>query len=280
MDDSNPHFARLAALRASHEPRTLRFGGIDWRYLAAGTGEPVLLLPGALRRADSVFDSILDLEGSHRVLAVEYPLAPTMSDLLAGIREVLRHESVDRTAVIGRSFGGIVAQCLVRACPEVVSRIALCHTTAPSGKEAAKNTRTVRRMLKLMPRSLATQVVLRQLDVTLTTGAALESAAFWRWYLADLASSGFGKPQIINHLDLGVDALERHPFAAGDLEGWPGKVLLVLAEDDPATPSSSREEIARLYPTATLRLFADGGHNAAHRHPEEYRAAIEAFLSA
>jgi pimeloyl-ACP methyl ester carboxylesterase len=280
IDPSNPYYRKLLSLRETHQLETHEAGGLTWRYLASGSGEAVLLLPGGLRRADSVFDSILDLEGSRRVVAVELPLAPGMAELLAGIRDILRRESIEKTAVIGRSFGGMVAQCFVRAYPELVTRLVLCHTTAPAGEQATKGVRQARRIFRLMPAGLAARIMIRQLETILTTGATEESAAFWRWYLAELGASGLGKQEVLNRLELGMDALERYPFSPDDLEDWPGRVLLVLAEDDPAVPPSSREQLVGTYPRAELKLFSDGGHSAAHRHPEEYRKTIEEFLSA
>jgi pimeloyl-ACP methyl ester carboxylesterase len=67
-------------------------------------------------------------------------------------------------------------------------------------------------------------------------------------------------------------------FAPGDLDGWPGRLLLLLGDDDPATPAPVRERMQALYPTAQVHLFEGAGHATGILRREEYLAAMEAFL--
>jgi pimeloyl-ACP methyl ester carboxylesterase len=69
-------------------------------------------------------------------------------------------------------------------------------------------------------------------------------------------------------------------FTAQDLAGWPGKVLLVLAEDDPASPDRVRSALQVLYPQAALHLFRGTGHTAGVTNQEEYQAVMDKFLRA
>ena len=67
-------------------------------------------------------------------------------------------------------------------------------------------------------------------------------------------------------------------YTSQDLADWPGKVLLVLADDDPSTPEPVRTEISALYPEARLHLFHGTGHGTSVLKEEEYQAVIGGFL--
>jgi pimeloyl-ACP methyl ester carboxylesterase len=68
------------------------------------------------------------------------------------------------------------------------------------------------------------------------------------------------------------------PFAAEDLAGWPGRILLVLAEDDPASPEKVRSRFKDLYPKAEWKLFQGTGHATSVTNQDEYQAVMDAFL--
>ncbi len=67
-------------------------------------------------------------------------------------------------------------------------------------------------------------------------------------------------------------------FAPQDLAGWPGKTLLMMADDDPATPRPVREAMRVLYPRAQIHLFHGTGHTASLFRQEEYFAALDGFI--
>ena len=76
-------------------------------------------------------------------------------------------------------------------------------------------------------------------------------------------------------VDLGTNYL----FTPEDLRAWSGPILLLLGEDDPATPPPARQALAAMYPQALVRTFSGAGHLTAILKQEEYLAAIDGFLS-
>jgi pimeloyl-ACP methyl ester carboxylesterase len=74
---------------------------------------------------------------------------------------------------------------------------------------------------------------------------------------------------------------DRHScFSYGDLDGWPGEVLILEAERDTTFPDWERQALRKLYPAAQVRVFRGGGHAASLDRRDEYIAAIRAFLAA
>jgi pimeloyl-ACP methyl ester carboxylesterase len=88
------------------------------------------------------------------------------------------------------------------------------------------------------------------------------------------------KAQLIGLMQCTADVGANYRFTPQDLAGWPGRVLLLMAEDDPATPEPLRQAMRAMYPQAQARLFSGSGHLTAVLQQEEYFAATDEFLSA
>ncbi|HWN32688.1 MAG TPA: alpha/beta fold hydrolase [Pseudonocardia sp.] len=107
-------------------------GRIQARVLVAGTGDPVLFLHGA---GGLIWDPFLEaLAAGHTVYAVEHPGAadtdaldqlPGIWELVLFYDEVLDALGLDTVAVVGHSFGGMVAAELAANSPRRVSRLVL-----------------------------------------------------------------------------------------------------------------------------------------------------------
>jgi 3-oxoadipate enol-lactonase len=119
---------------------TVRIGEIDVYFEVAGDGPPVLFIGGTggdLRNKPNVFDGPLakaytvasfDQRGLGRSSKPDAPA--TMADYGADAAGILDHLGWSAVAVIGVSFGGMVAQELAIARPDLVSRLVLCCTSS------------------------------------------------------------------------------------------------------------------------------------------------------
>jgi pimeloyl-ACP methyl ester carboxylesterase len=106
-------------------------GRVQARVLVAGQGDPVLCLHGA---GGLIWDPLLEaLTAGHTVYAVEHPGAdgeslehlPGMWELALFYDEVLDGLDLDRVAVVGHSFGGMVGAELAANSPRRVSKLVL-----------------------------------------------------------------------------------------------------------------------------------------------------------
>jgi pimeloyl-ACP methyl ester carboxylesterase len=107
-------------------------GRVQARVLVAGQGEPVLFLHGA---GGLLWDPFLEaLAEGHTVYAVEHPggadsealeQLPGIWELVLFYDEILDELGLERVAVVGHSFGGMVGAELAANSPRRVSRLAL-----------------------------------------------------------------------------------------------------------------------------------------------------------
>jgi pimeloyl-ACP methyl ester carboxylesterase len=258
----------LAEFRAGHEPLSLTHRGVEWRYYAGGSGDRVLLrLSGALGLAEFSFQQIRLFERQFRVITPDYPPVSSLAQMTDGLLAILDVEGVGRAEVSGGSFGGLLAQALVRQAPERVASLVLSHTGAPDGKRRGVATAIVAAMPMRLLRGLLKARLGKTLDAADT---------FWRRYF-DRAIDQMPKADIVSRVRLQAEFGAR-TWGPDDLASWPGRVLLIEGEDDPLFPPAARARLRALYPSAQVHRFQGTGHAAAVLKPEEYAAAVTRFL--
>ena len=260
----------LAEFRASHAPHRLRHRGVDWQYFAGGRGGQVLLrLSGALGLAEFSFQQIRLFEPRFRVITPDYPPVRSLGEMSDGLVAILDAQGVERAHVIGGSFGGLVAQILVRRAPERVASLVLSHTGAPDGRRRGVATAIVAALPQPLLRGLLKARLGRTLDGADT---------FWRRYF-DRAIGEMTKRDILSRVRLQAEFGAQAGWGPDDLARWPGRVLLIEGDDDPLFPAAARAQLRALYPTAAVHRFQGTGHAAAVLRPQEYADVVTRFIS-
>jgi pimeloyl-ACP methyl ester carboxylesterase len=178
--------------------------------------------------------------------------------------------------LMGGSYGGWIAQSLVREHPDRVRKLVLSAIGPPN----PENSRQLAKMLPLM-RIMPTFVLKGMLSKSfsrLDTTQPQDPNMLLLWALAKEALYfHIGKADILALMTRLVDQTDHYTFTPGDLKDWPGQVLLLFGSDDPASPPEKREAMKALYPQAQVVVF-QGQHAIALTHQDEYFAAIDGFL--
>jgi pimeloyl-ACP methyl ester carboxylesterase len=267
---------QFQAFRRDFPYKDLSLDGQTWSYLAGGRGDPpVLLLSGALTIPDISWGTIAGLAARRRVIVPAYPPVRTMDALADGIAALLRSEGVERADVIGGSYGGFVAQVFVRRYPQMTRSLVLSHTGPPYPETAAR-VRRFARLLPWMPMGWVRRLM-RRVFQSMMPERSEQTACLLAIY-DELIDYALDKQDVIGILERTADFSVRS-FAPGDLSGWPGKVLLVFGEDDPATPPEVRRRLESIYPECRVQLFEGTGHTTSVTRQGEYLAVIDRFLS-
>lgn len=267
---------QLSRFRAAHPVKHAAVAGADWEYIVCGRGtETLLILPGLLGIGEMSFNHILAFESEHRVIAPTYPFAATtMPQLLEGIAGILDVEAIDRAHILGGSYGGMLAQCFVRRHPDKVSRLILSHTGGPNPERAKKNKRFMS-VLRWLPTGVL-RVMLR-----LATRQSLQDApaqrAFWEAY-SDEMIARLTKSDLIARYQIAVDFDARSGFTPSDLQGWPGRILILEGDNDPIAEAPEREALKVFHPQAQVYTFHGTGHIASIAKLDEYVSVIKRFL--
>lgn len=262
---------RLSEFRSSFSRETLGHGGYSWSYWSGGgPGDAVLWLTGALGVGEFAFLHALEIGINFRVLIPDYPAVSGLTGMADGLAAVLDAERLGAVHVIGGSFGGMVAQHFVRRFPERVRSLVLSHTTGPNPSYFRAG--LMRTVSLLVPERPYRALFRRRLR-----GSFLGADPFWVGYF-DSTLERLTKRDLASRVSIASEFLQSH-LGPGDLEGWPGRVLIMSGEDDPLMPQASHAALKRLYPTASTHTFSGMGHSAAILEPEEYIDVIRQYLA-
>ena len=243
-------------------------------YEAAGAGPSLVFLHGVGSSAHTWDSQIRAFARRFRCLApdmrgyarstVDDAATISMTRFALDVAALIEAENGGAAHVCGLSMGGIVAQHLRRARPELVRSLVLADTWANHPKAAAGQTDRLRaidegsmpelaaaRMPAVYGPDASPELVQRGIDVFASLDKAAYRAAsadLWIQDVRDIAES------------ITVPA------------------LVVVGEHDAITPPSLSQELAALIPAARLAVIPRAGHLTNEENPDEFNAVLKGFL--
>lgn len=266
---------QFATFQRDYPYRETFCDGRRWRYRVGGTpgGPPVLVLAGATMVPDPLFVIIADLGQRYRVIAPAYPPATHIDELVDGVVAVLDAEHVTTAHVVGSSFGGYLAQCLVRAHPDRVDKLVLAQTGVRHFAGPGAIT-VLRWLLELAPTRAVKAFMWRTWQALLVDLG--DDAPFWTALLRDILDHQLAKPQLLAVMAAMADFTAHHRPLPGQMPA--GQPVLVLASEHDRAFARQAAEMRAVYPDATFHTLVGAGHGAVFTHTDAYIAQIQGFL--
>ncbi len=224
---------------------------------------------------------IAELEASYRIVNIDAPghgrssrtSAPyTMDDSTDAAIAVLDALAIDRCAWIGLSWGGMIGMRLGLRIPERLAGLALFDTNA--GAESRRKLPSYLVMAAIARRFGAVPALLdRIVPIYLskhTRATQPELVQRFREHIASMDPKSVGHAVdavIFRRLDIRERLREIHV-----------PTLVVVGDDDVATPPERAEVIAAAIHGAALRRIAKGGHLSAWEQPAAALRHLEPWL--
>lgn len=237
-----------------------------------------MILPGALLDASTAL--VARLGTWRRVHPVHYSTATAMTGLVDDVAAQLAAVGITRADVLGSSYGGWVAQCLVRRHPRLVRHLILVHTFALRATDA-KRFRIGLALWRVMPIAVMRKLgvlrvrrLLRPIQQSLPEEHATLEAAL----VAEIDSPATIEQLHRQNLCM-LESCTAFPVAPGDLARHDGRILVVESDDDPAIRPRDRAHLREMYPRAEVRTFHGTGHVTARAAPDAFAVAVESFLA-
>ncbi|MGE5517762.1 MAG: alpha/beta fold hydrolase [Bacteroidota bacterium] len=210
----------------------------------------------------------------HQVAAVA-PLAQslvadlTQDDSLAAMAERVLAAAPERFALAGLSMGGYVALEIMRRAPERVERLALLDTTArPDAPEQIQRRKDAVALAqaggfeKIMPTMLPLLVHPDHLALERVGGVAKDMARA-------VGADAFARQQ---------NAIMHRPDSRPGLPRIACPTLVLVGDEDAATPPDRAEEMAELIPRAEMLVVERCGHLSTLEQPEAVSTALCRWL--
>ena len=261
--------------------KSLNVRGVEWRYATGGRGEQtVLLLHGAVGGAETVARLAESFADEYRTVAPTVADVWTLDEACNALSAILDQEHVGRAVVFGGSFGGMLAQAFLKRRPRQVEHLVLLGASLPNREAGARAGRMLK-FLRLLPFPLTRALLKLEVSKGLNAPAppdVAERVAEFRLRLEEYFDRGLTRAALLSRLALSVDFNNGEPQAPGELDDWPGRVLIVESNDDPATPAVERRRLREAYPRALVCAFAGAGEMIPLLRLEELVGVVKAFL--
>jgi 3-oxoadipate enol-lactonase len=218
-----------------------------------------------------------DLARDHRVLRVDLrgygrstglPPATSMDDYVADVHRLLVEIDFAPAAVVGLSFGGMIAQVLAVTHPEDVDALVPCacpSTFSPEGREVM--------------RQRAAEAERGGMEVVL-------EATLARWFTAEFRASGGAELARRRLLTDDVASWAANWRAIAGLDIAPrlheicAPTLCIAGEADVASPAEVVAAIAERIPDARYTVMAGAPHMLFIEQPEAFAGLVRDFLTA
>lgn len=266
---TNALIASRDRFAAAHPEQRVSLNGREWGVVElAGDGPCLLLIPGTLGRADIFWQQMTALEGRARILSVSYPDSGGVAEWADDLVALLDQRGIAKTAVLGSSLGGYLAQYIAAVHPDRVTRLIAANTlydTAP-----AKQSPPYVSDLDAAP--------IDELRVGFGRGlnAWADSHPDQREMIELLLAEVGGRiPEA--ELRSRLKGIKNAPTLP-PVKVASDNIVTIEGADDPLIPPFMREEVrAALQPVVSYR-FESGGHFPYTVRPDHYTAILEEQL--
>ena len=262
---------------------TLDALGVHTSYLMLGKGnsEPVILLHGMSTAADSFRETMYGLADQFWLLAPDIPgfgcsddtrpyTVAHLVEWLAGFRMAL---DLAPGALIGHSFGGVLAVAYALAYPEDVTRLLL----------AAPSILTNNAYPELLKRAAIT---LGLVDL----GSAISQSPLWLkrqikspFYAPDRQDETVWQRRLQDYALARASASVLKATAFLDLKPALSQikkpVCLVWGDNDPVVPPQDARKLQAMLPDAEVHMLPECGHVSILEQPALFQAIAREFLA-
>ena len=270
------------------EHRFVTVDGIRTHYVAAGKGEPLLLLHGLGASLMAWGLNIEPLSQEFSVYAIDIPghgdsekpdidyLLPTAVNFIRGFMEAL---GIERASIAGSSMGGMIALSTAVEYPELVNRLVLVDA-AGLGREVAWFLRAMSLPLvgELIenPSPRNTRVLLKR--IFYNPSLVQESLIREIYRTRFMPGSKRAVLRIIRGA-IGLRGLHSKWIMTNELEQLNSPVLIVWGAQDRILPVSHATNAARIAPQVSLSIFDECGHWPQMERGNEFNRVALDFLT-
>jgi pimeloyl-ACP methyl ester carboxylesterase len=260
----------------------IRVNGVEIHYDSTGTGpETVVFSHGLLFSGEMFREQVFHLADRYRVVTYDHRgqgrsevtrAGYGMDDLTQDAAELVEALGVAPCHFAGLSMGGFVGMRLAARRPELLRSCILMETGADA--ESAENALRYRR-LNLALRLLGARLVAPRVMPIL----------FGRTFLTDPATSGL-RQEWQERLGAIRRSVHRAVTGVVEREGIHGELgrirlptLVLVGEEDVATPPAMAERIRDAIRGSCLVRIPRAGHSSTLENPEAVNAALDGFLA-
>jgi pimeloyl-ACP methyl ester carboxylesterase len=265
---------------------TIDAGGVNFAYreLGPSTGVPVVFLTHLAAVLDNWDPRAVDgIAARHRVITFDNrgvgassgSTPTTIEEMARDAVTFIRALGFEQVDLFGFSMGGMIAQVIVQAEPQLVRRIILAGTGPAGGEGIDKVTRIS--YLDIARGLLTRQDAKQFLFFTRTPNGRQAGKKF----LARLTERTSDRDKAISIGSFRAQLKAIHRWGQqkpADLSGIHQPALILNGESDRMVPTKNTVDLDRRLPNSQLVLYPDAGHGGVFQFHDDFVKRALAFL--
>jgi pimeloyl-ACP methyl ester carboxylesterase len=194
----------------------------------------------------------------------------TLDDFAEDIRELLRHLGIAQATCVGLSMGGYTLLALFRKYPELITKMVLADTRAQADSDEAKAGRFAMAQVAYQkgPQAIAEMMMPKLLGPT-----SLEKRQDIVEHIRSIIHKNPASGIIVDLM-----AMAQRPDSSPLLSNISCPTLVIVGEDDVATPPAEAHYIKDRIPSAELVVLPQAGHLSNLEQPQGFNQALISFF--
>ena len=267
--------------------------GLKLAYLCQGNGFPIIFIHGyggnkefwnpQMFEISKYYKTVsFDIRGTGESDRPDFPYTMTM--LANDIKGLMNYLHITKAHIIGRSFGGMIAQNFVLKYPKLVDKLILIATNygklTSEWADLLKDNNLQRiELLKKDPNQVFKQEARVVFDIKFRKKMEQnpDKKFFDLFSMNDLIANSTINPPRAQDIKNQAEAMKTH-YTLERLSEITHQTLLIAASHDRLTPLSVMQEINSRIPRSILRIIQDAGHFMTLSHASEVNKLILEFL--
>ena len=252
-----------------------------------GSGPPLLVIPGIQGRWEWMRPALNAL--SRQCRTISYTLCGDLGSRLkldpalgfdafpAQVEQVLARAGVDRVALCGISYGGLIAVRYAASRPERVAALVLASAPGPAWKPSPRQARYVARPWLSLPAFCLTAMDRLGAEIYSALPGWSSRAAFTARYLAGALAA----PMIPGLMARRIQ-LQKQIELSEDCRRISARTLVITGEPhlDRVVPVESTKEYLDLIPGARYEMMPGTGHLGSITQPDRFARRVGEFVNA
>jgi 3-oxoadipate enol-lactonase len=241
-----------------------------------GSGSPLVVIPGVQGRWEWMRPALDALARRHRTISYSLRAADDFEQFVAQMDATLDERGIDKAAICGVSYGGLIALAYAAARPERTERLVLVSTPSPSWKPSPLQARYLGRPWLSAPIFFATAPTRVWPEIAAAIDAWPSRMRFCVEHTVRVATAPVDPSQMAARVRLrpGQDLC-----AACARITAPTLVVTGEPALDTVVPVSSTMEYTRLIRGARHEKMSQTGHIGLVTQPDRFAGIVSGFLN-
>lgn len=260
--------------------------GIEIYYEVHGIGDPLVLISGLGYSVWQWHKMIPFLAQKYQIITLDNrgvglsskPAGPYTAAMLAGdIAALLDHLKIAKTAILGHSMGGFIAQAFALTYPERLTKLILCSTNF-GGPHHIPITAEAMKVLSDYNSDPVTRFK-NGLMVSTAPGFAEKNPEMIQQWLEWRIKNPIDPLGYQAQMGIGLSLLAEASAFEHKLPAITKPTLILFGAHDKVVPPGNAELLAAQIPNSKTAIFQDAGHFFPIEIPEEASRVIDKFLT-